>query len=268
MVNNTTITFVLLSLLAILPLQQSNAQCQVENKSFQSGEFLEFDLHFKYGILYVKAGTSTLSVRNARYKDKEAYKLTLTANSTGAAKAIFYISDTLTSYTTKEIVPLAYIKDAHEGDDYRTERATYDYSSGKVKLRNINKRNNNLRYDTTLVSNECMYDMLSIVYYCRTLNYSKMKKGDVTTVSFFSGRKKVDMDIEYHGIESISANDGRKYNCIKLVLMMNERAFENKNEAMKVFITEDQNHIPIRIDSKLKTGSTRALLRSYKGQRN
>lgn len=268
MVNRKAIKFILISLFTLFSSIQISAQCPVDNKSFQGGEFLDFDLHFKYGIIYVKAGVSTLSVQNARYADKDAYKMTLTASSIGAAKAIFYISDTLVSYTTKDIVPLAYIKDAHEGDSYRTERATYDYSSGKVKLRNINKRNDYLRYDTVLVSNDCMYDMLSIIYYCRTLNYSKMKKGDVTTVSFFSGRRVVDMDIEFHGTESVSANDGRKYNCLKLVLMMNEKHFENKNEAMKVYITDDMNHIPIRIDSKLKTGSTRAVLKSYKGQKN
>jgi hypothetical protein len=247
---------------------QLKAQCEVENNSFRGGEYLEYDLYFKYGLIFTKAGISTMSVTDAQYKNKRAYKMMLTANALGAAKAIFYISDTLTSYTTKALVPLAYLKDAHEGSDYRTERAAYDYSTGKVKLRNINKKNEDLRYDTTLVSNDCMYDMLSIVYYARTLNYGNMKKGDEVTVSFLSGRKKVNMTIVHQGVESVAANDRRKYNCIKLSLMINERAFEDKNEAMKVYITEDPNRIPIRIDSKLKVGSTRALLKSYKGQRN
>lgn len=267
MINKITIRLILFSLLTLFSIQ-IKAQCEADNNSFQGGEFLQFDLYFRYGLIYTKAGNSTLSVQNAKYKNKDAYKMMLTANSVGAANAIFSISDTLTSYTTKSIVPLAYLKDAHEGGDYRTERATYDYSSGKTKLRNINKKNNKLRYDTTLVSNDCIYDMLSIVYYSRTLDYDNMKKGDQVTVSFLSGRKKVNMHIEHHGFENVSANDGRKYNCIKLMLMINERAFEDKNEAMKVYITNDPNRIPIRIDSKLKVGSTRALLKSYRGQRN
>ena len=267
MINKITIRLTLLFILTLFSVQ-TEAQCRADNKSFQAGEFLTFDLYFKYGLIYTKAGNSTLSVANAKYKGKDAYKMMLTANSTGAAKAVFTISDTLTSYTTKDIVPLAYLKDAHEGGDYMTERAKYEYTNGTVKIRNINKKGSRLRYDTTLVSNECMYDMLSIVYYARTLNYNTMKKGDKVTVSFLSGRKLVEMDIEHQGHESVSANDNRKYNCIKLVLVMNERAFENKNEAMKVYITDDQNRIPIRIDSKLKVGSTRAVLKNYKGQRN
>lgn len=192
----------------------------------------------------------------------------LTANSSGAANAIYSMSDTLLSYTTKDIIPLAYMKNAHEKKDYLTERATYEYSDGKIKLRNINKKNGRLRYDTTLVATGSMYDMISIIYYSRTLNYDAMKRGEKISVSFLSGRRKVNMDIEYHGNENVSANDGRKYNCIKLVLTINEKAFENKNEAMKVYITDDANRIPIRIESKLKVGLTRAILTTYQGQRN
>jgi hypothetical protein len=225
-------------------------------------------MYYKYGILYTKAGTSSLSVINDSYNGKNAYKITLQAKSSGVVKKFFSLSDTISSYVAKDIVPLAYMKDAHESGDHITERATYTYSPDGIKLRNINVRNGGLRYDTTLISNDCMYDMLSIVYYVRTLNYSTMKKGDNITVSFFSGRKKLDMDIEHHGFESIKANDNMDYNCIKLVLVMNDKAFEDKNEAMKVFISNDMNRIPIRIDSKLKVGSTRIILKSYKGQRN
>lgn len=267
MTNITAMKIIVFALLTVFSVQLK-AQCEVVNNSFQGGEHLEYDLYFKYGLLFTKAGTSTLSVSNSTYKGKDAYKMMLTANSSGAASAIYSISDTLTSYTTKSITPLAYRKDAHEKGDYRTERATYTYSPNGIRLRNINKKNERVRYDTTLVSKNCIYDMISIIYYARTLNYSNMKKGDKVTVSFLNGREKMNMDIEHHGVESVSGNDGRKYNCIKLILMMNEDAFENKNEAMKVYITDDQNRIPIRIDSKLKVGSTRALLRSYRGQKN
>lgn len=247
---------------------QIQAQCKVENNSFKEGEELTFDLYFKYGLLYTKAGNAQLSVSDVRYKGNDAYKLMLTANSVGAANTVYSLTDTLTSYTTKNLVPLAYTKDAHEKKDYRTERATYSYSSGKVKLRNINKKNGKLRYDTTLVSTNCMYDFISIVYYARTFDYNKTKKGDQATVSFLSGRKKVNMTIEHQGYESVLANDGLKYNCIKLTLSINENAFEDKHEAMKVYITNDANHIPIRIESKLKIGMARAVLNTYKGQRN
>lgn len=244
------------------------AQCEVTNNQFQAGEVLTYDLYFKYGVIYTKAGKTVLRVRNETYNGESAYKMTLTANSSGVVKAFFSISDTLSTYMTRKLVPLAYTKDAHEGGNHTTERAKYTYSPGRVELRNINIRNGNLRYDTTLVSNTCMHDMLGIVYYARTLDYSSMKKGDKISVPFWSGNKKINMDIIYSGIESMTANDDREYNCIKLILNMNDKAFEDKKETMQVFMTDDSNRIPVRIDTKLKIGSTRVILKSFKGQKH
>lgn len=259
--------YILLSLLT-LPFIGLKAQCEVQNNCFKSGEVLTYDMHFKYGLIYTKAGFSTISVTDANYQGKAAYKATMIGKSSGAAKKIISVSDTICTYMTKNLVPLAYTKDAHEGKDHTIERATYDYSGGKIKARNINQRNGKLRYDTIHVAETCMYDVLSILYYVRTIDYSNAQKGDKSTISFFTGRRKVLMDIVYQGIEKISANDGNNYNCIRLSMLMNEDAFEDKDEAMRVYMTNDPNRIPVRIDSKLKIGSTRVVLKSYKGQRN
>lgn len=112
-----------------------------------------------------------------------------------------------------------------------------------------------------------MYDMMSVVYYARTLNYSGMKKGETARVDFISGKKKVNMVIEYEGIETVEANDNKNYSCIRLTLSIMDDAFSDKKEAMKVYITNDNNRMPVRLDSKLNIGSTRAMLKSYKGNR-
>ncbi len=242
-----------------------NAQCKVENDFFQAGEELVYDMYFKYGIIYTKAGTSSMTVAEENYNNTNALKMVMIGNTKGFANKVFSLSDTLSSYTTKNLVPLAYIKNAHESGDHTIEKATYSYKGDKVII-NVNRvRNDQLRFDEELTSDNCIYDMLSVVYYARTLDYSTMRKGDKVSIAFLSGRKMQNMNIEDHGTETVDANDGKKYDCIKLVLVINTDAFEDKKEAMKVYITNDSNRIPIRIESKLKVGSTRAILKSFKG---
>ncbi|NDV65885.1 DUF3108 domain-containing protein [Bacteroides sp. 224] len=266
--NQIRISIVILLGLLLSPFSRIQAQCERVNNAFKEGEVLSYDLYFKYGLLYTKAGRSSLTVTNDYYNGQKAYKMKLTAKSSGVAKKFFSMSDTLTAYTTKAVVPLAYMKDAHESKDHTIERATYQYNPNGVKLRTISRRNNKLRYDTIHVSPTCMYDMLSILYYVRTINYDGMKKGDEVVVPCFSGRSKIQMSIQYEGTDKVSANDKRDYNCHKLVLIAKDDAFENGDEAMKVYITNDANKIPIRIESKLKVGSTRVILNGYEGLRN
>lgn len=254
-------------LIAILLLLciQTTAQCPIENHYFRAGETLSYDLYFKYGLLHTKAGYSTLTVRNDVFNGTPVYKTTLLAKSTGVVNKLFTLSDTLSSYITKEVVPIAFIKNALEGDDYTQEKATYTYNNGIINITSKRVKNGNFKFNESITSESCIYDMVSIIYYARTLDYSNMKKGNSSEVVFLSGKKKVYMEIEYRGKETMTANNNKEYDCIILKLSINNKAFKNKEEAMTVYITNDKNRMPVRIDSKLKIGSTRAILKSHEG---
>jgi hypothetical protein len=165
------------------------------------------------------------------------------------------------------VVPLAYIKNAAEGKEYTQDRVTYTYNGNNITINTKRTKNGLFKFEEALTSQSCIYDMMSVVYYARTLDYSSMKKGGSFRVDFISGRKKVNMIIEYEGIETMEANDDKKYDCIKLTLSIMDDAFSDKKEAMKVYITNDNNRMPVQLDSKLNIGSSRAILKSYKGNR-
>lgn len=245
-----------------------SAQCKIKNDYFQAGEEMTYDLYAKFGPIHTKAGKSILSTTADKYNNTNVYKISLIAESTGNVQKLFTLNDTLISYMTKELVPLAYEKNAHEGKDNVHETVNYTYSAGgKIDINVKRHKNGEDKFDNNLTSNNCIYDMASVVMYARTLDYSKMKKGDDVDVEFMSGRKKVKMVIEHDGIENIKANNKVNYECIKLVLSISDDAFTNKQEAMRVYITNDKNRMPVRLDSQLKIGSTRAILKAYKGNK-
>lgn len=254
----------------MLSINAQTSLCKVDNKYFQSGEELSFDLYFKFGFL-TKAGTSTLKVSSEKYNGTDAYKMSLVASSTGAARKIFALDDTLTIYTTKDIVPLRFIKRAHEGSEHTNEDVSYTYKSSGVSIKTYRQKNGVLRFDETVTSEACVYELLSIIYYARTIDFPSMKKGDKKVVECLSGRDILYMVLQHGGTETISANDGKKYECVKLVMSLSKKEdtnFDNKVESMTIYVSNDNNRMPIRMDSKLNYGSTRAILKSYKGNRH
>jgi len=244
-------------------------QCKIENSYFKSGETLNYDLYFKWGILSKKAGVATLKVKDTTYSGQDAYNISLSSNSRGAARDFFTMDDTISCVITKDMIPLAFYKDAHEGDDYTKESVSYTYNEdGSIAVRTIRHKNGTFRFDETFNRTNCIYDMLSVVFYARTLNYKSMEKGDKVSVEFISGKKRLNMVINHSGKEKLKVNDGQKYNCIKLSLKIADDAFQNEEDAMTVYITDDSNRMPIRIDSKLKIGNARVILNSFSGNRH
>lgn len=264
-------TILVATFLIMCNFLNTSAQCKMNNTAFQAGEVLEYDLYMRLGFISTKGGFASLTTQSKNYNGKEAFKISLISESQGMARKLFALNDTLVSYTTKSIQPLAYFKDAHEGDDYTKEVINYTYGSSseqqKIKIQTKRHKNGDFKFDEVIEAPGCTYDLVSILAYCRALDYASMKKGDQTKVNFISGKNRGSMIIEHAGTDKVKANDGKSYNTIKLILTIADEAFNNGKEAMKVYLSDDSNRIPVTLETKLKVGSTKAVLKSYKGNK-
>jgi hypothetical protein len=61
-------------------------------------------------------------------------------------------------------------------------------------------------------------------------------------------------------------NNNNKYRC--LVFSFIERENGQNHELIRFYITDDKNHLPVRLDMFLSFGSAKAYLTGYKGLRN
>ena len=110
--------------------------------------------------------------------------------------------------------------------------------------------------------------MMSILAFARTLDYSEMQRGDNTQVQFITGKRLVNMYIRYMGKSSMKVNNGKTYPAVELSLMILDKAFVDQEEAMRVWITDDENKLPLQINSKLKIGEMRVVLKDISGNRH
>jgi hypothetical protein len=73
--------------------------------------------------------------------------------------------------------------------------------------------------------------------------------------------------LTYRGKETFKMDETKeKFRC--LVFSFYERENGKNNELIRFYVTDDQNHIPVRLDMFLSFGSAKAYLRSYKGVRS
>lgn len=246
---------------------QTHAQCRITNTAFQSGELLKYDMYYKYGIINAKSGSGTLTTTLANYNGNRVYKTTLLANTSGTVGSLYTVHDTLTGYVDANIVPLYFEKQTFEGGDSSSEKQTYSYQSGKVNVRAIRYWKGRLAFDETVSTDQCAYDYISIINYCRNLDYSAMKPGNRVNIRFLSGKDIVNMYINYKGVKRVKVNNGKTYNAIELTMTIIDKAFANQKEAMKITLTNDSNKMPLIIEIGLKIGALRVILKDFSGIR-
>ena len=256
----------LFCLFTFLPLT-SSAQCGIENNAFKSGEELAYDLYFNWKFIWVKVGTAEMDTKMAKFEGKDAWKSYLITRGNPKLDKFFVMRDTLLSYCNPDLSPLYFRKGAKEGDSYYVDEIWYSYPHGNCQLKKhrITSSGEHLWKTTTYKS--CIYDMMSIFLRARNFDASKMKKNETIPMPVSDAMGLSNSWLEFRGRENYKMSDTKeKFRC--LVFSFYERDNGKSKELLRFWVTDDENHIPLRLDMFLSFGSAKAYLKSYKGVRS
>ncbi len=245
----------------------ANAQCGIENKAFKGGEFLYYDLHFNWKFIWVKVGTASMSTVSTIYKGEKAYRSNLITRGNNQLDKVFVMRDTLVSYCSENLSPLYFRKGAKEGSRYYVDELWYTYPKGNCHLLKHRIDPNGMVGWAEAEYQDCIYDMMSIFLRARNFDSSKMKEGDNIPMPITDAVHLKNSWLKYRGKEVYTIEEtNEKYRC--LVFSFIEREDGKNHELIRFYVTDDDNHIPVRLDMFLSFGSAKAFLRNYKGVRS
>ncbi|MDR2475821.1 MAG: DUF3108 domain-containing protein [Bacteroidales bacterium] len=254
----------------ILFLSQQNgaAQCPFNKDFFSPKEFFTYDVHYAWGLIWLKGASMKMTTSETTYNGTQAIKNSLFIQTTGAVKKIFYLSDTLSGIVSSDtFAPLFFKKAAHEDKTYSYEEIFYSYPPNEAKARLRHYRNNTLRGDTAFLSKTCFYDTMSLLHFFRSMDTETLKKNKSVGVTLLFTDEAFNVTVTYKGIETIEL-DKEKIRTVKYTFSINGNAFENKKESIFLWMSDDNNHIPVQVETKLKIGSLKATLKKASGCKN
>lgn len=252
----------------LLSLTTSQAQCTMNNTAFQSGEYLTYNLYFNWKFVWVKVGVASMSTVKSNYQGKEAYRCSLITRGNGKLDAVFTMRDTLLSYLSTQLVPLYFRKGAEEGKHYTIDEVFYTYTSDRCNMRLFRKKDNNPGKWTNASDSRCVVDMLNLFIRARNFDNSKWQPGYTLKLPVADGNGVEDATLKYNGKETIKGDNGVKYRCLKLTYTEYSKRKRKWRELATFYVTDDANHIPVRIDMNLNFGSAKAFVTNIKGNRN
>lgn len=228
----------------------------VTNKAFKAGEKVTYRLH--YGM--INAGTATISVNESKQKfnNREAYHIVGEGQSVGSFDWFFKVRDKYETYIDKEgMYPHRFVRNTDEGG-YKINQ---DYTFYAEKRAYKNQKGE------AYMTPDFVQDMLSSYFYARTMDYSKMKKGDIITIMSVVDDEIFPLKMKYIGKEQITIDAGT-FNCIRFAPVVQKGRVFKKEEDLSVWVTDDANHIPVLASAKILVGSVKMELTSYTGLAN
>ena len=99
----------------------------------------------------------------------------------------------------------------------------------------------------------------------RSVDASDLNKLQKIRFPMTTGKDVEEQTLLYRGKKNFKSNDKRTYRC--LVFSLVEYDNNKEKEIITFYITDDENHLPVRLDMYLRFGSAKAFLTSVRGNR-
>lgn len=255
-----------LILLCLFMVARLHAQCAAKNEAILPGERLTYELKFNWKFIWVNAGKAQMDLQATTYEGKPCYKTELLAVSNKRVDFFFKMRDTLTCITTDRLEPLYFRKGAEEGNKYTVDEVHFGYEDGKCIVNQQRTRRDRKPVVSKDTLNECVFDMLSILLQARSFDPTDYKVGDKILFPMATGKKVEEQTLIYRGKEKFKAENGVKYRCLVFSLVEYEK--KKEKEVITFYVTDDKNHLPVRLDLYLNFGSAKAFLETIEGNRH
>jgi len=238
---------------------QVNAQtnfCGIKNSTTQNGEELTYTIFYSLAGAHVNAGSTTFKNNLEKFNGRTVYHVVGVGGSNAKYDWIYRVRDRYESYIdTQTMQPLKFFRDVNEGSTKKMETVTFNHASNTATSETGTYR-----------IPACVQDVLSTIYYARNIDFDKYKKGDKIPFQMFLENQVYDLYIRYLGKEDIKIKYG-KFNTIKFKVLLIPGTIFKGGEEMVVWVSDDKNHVPVRIESQILIGSIKVDMTGYKNLR-
>ncbi len=227
--------------------------------AFKDGEWLQYRMSYSG---FLKAGTATLELKEEDYKGKKVLHAIGKGRTSDVVGWFFKVEDTYESYFDyTKVKPYLFKRKINEGGFKKNKQITFNHENKTAYVEDLRKKK-----DST-ISVSSPQDMISTFYFLRSYDTKKLKSGEEINVEMFFDEKSYPFKLRFLGYETLDTKFGKVKTQKFRPIVQAGRVFKEQ-ESVTIWITADDNKIPIKMKASLAVGSLRAELEAYKGLAN
>lgn len=246
-------------------LEAQSTPCLMDNNAFQVGEELKYTVYWNWGFVWYSAGEVTMKVKDSGTE----FHIDVDGKSYKKHDWIFKVRDEYDTYMDKNtLLPNKGVRKVAEGGYRLYDEVIFD-QSGKKVTSNRGKTASSTKMTEYEVEN-CMHDILSIIYHFRNINFNNHSKGERFPIKIFMDKEVWPLEVSYHGKKKDLEIKGwdDKFDTVVFGPEVIEGFVFKESDKMKVYATDDKNRVPLLIESPISVGSVKVVLKDYKNLRH
>lgn len=230
--------------------------CGIRNFTTQAGEQLTYIVYYNVAGIYVNAGNAVFTNTLEHLNGKTVYHIVADGKTNPSYDWIYKVRDRYETYIdTTSMLPQKFIRNINEGGYKKYENITFNQTA-----------HTSVTDAGVFHVPNCVQDVISAMYYARNIDFSKYSPGDKIPFTMFLDNEVYNMYIRYVGKEMVKTRYG-KFRSIKIKPLLVKGSIFEGGEKMTLWVSDDDNHIPLRAESPIIVGSVKIDMMSYRNLR-
>ncbi|MEO6851679.1 MAG: DUF3108 domain-containing protein [Mucilaginibacter sp.] len=210
--------------------------------AFKAGEKLSYRL--KYGFFTAAETNIRVEDSPTKFDNQSVYHIIAEGKTAGAFDVFYKVRNRYETYVDRNtLLPYFYAENRRESSYKHTDKVTFDHTTNKITAaKGV--------YPFT----GKVFDFLSAYYFARCIDISKIRIGEKFDLQYFLEDGIHTLSITYVGKEKAECSMGT-FNCLKFNPTIIPGRIFKKDSKLFLWITDDNNRIPVKARVELVVGS-------------
>lgn len=220
-----------------------------------TSETLHFQIVYHWGVIWKHAGDARLSIK----RTPQGYYAQLVGRTRSWADTFYPVRDTLKCTMNSQFLPIRYEKCTHEKNYRARDLVQFSRSNGTTTARCTRWRKSGIKH-ANLANRGNAYDMLSVFYMLRNLDFGNLAHNKSYVTCIFSGKTKEVLTIKYRGMQAITLRDKSRHQAYHITFKFTQDGKRKSSDDLDAWLSTAPDRRPLMVVGKLPFGEVKCYL--------
>ena len=235
-----------------------------EELAYAAGERLTFTMHYEWGAIDSDVGTGTVALDTMRFNGEKVFRCSVYGRTTRLYDLFFKVREDFKSWFTCDgLKPMKFTRDTHEGKYVARNTYIYDWSSEEPHIIADVYSSSSGQRNIELPLTPCTFDLPTLFFFARNMDVDNVVLGQRYPMTFAIDDDVYNFYYIYQGREVKKIKGLGTFNTLKFAVRLVAGSVFTGKEDMTVWVTDDQNKVPLLFESPIIVGKVQGRLMSF-----
>ena len=234
--------------------------------AFQSGEKMDFILHYKWGAINADVGTASVSLDSLTFNGQEAFLCSAYGRTSKFFDVFFKVREDFKSWFTRDgMKPLKFTRDTYEGGYVARNAFLYRWDASDPYIAADIYTSKRGQMSMELPLTPCTYDLPALFFFARNMDVDNVEPGKRYPMTFVIDDDIFNVYFILYGRETIKVKGLGTVKTIRFAAKLLEGEVFKGEEDMMIWVSDDENRLPVYFEAPLRVGAAAGRLSGWSG---